>query len=957
MVRNYFISAFALLIILLLNGLTIYSINKRFVDFLNNTLTTQTQLSGNFMESTLMQFDSDVNSELSKYDYSKIFDDPAQFKIATQSLRLFYTKYRNLISNISLYDNKNNFYGLYLESSDKFSREDRFVIDSFPRKTQKRLYPRTLVEQVNSRMNYYYPYFDYENDVLSGNVFVEVDFGKFAREIFSLYPIGTVLHYQWVISSEGELVMHNFKTDSVTIGALPVIQDSIKAEWHGIIHHPVIYPDGSRELLFSSFYPVSIYGKKMAIAFSTGRSKFFNFFLNQNLLVAIITFMATIALIAFLLVTLSKQRKKEETLKRSETVFRQVIEQFPVGIMILDERNVIRNINSMAQKMLFMEESENLIGKDFSKEFQISNRYLLQEGPQSILDDAHYLYYEKDGIETVIYRREKETDIGGEQLKLIALIDVSPIEKARKQEVAANKSKSDFLAAMSHEIRTPLNGILGMVDSLLKSESDNQQKEKLSIVRRSSELMMNIINDLLDFSKIEAGRMMLEEIPFKLSEEIRLVGELFGPVAEKKGLVLHTALSPDVPDHLIGDPFRLRQVISNLVSNAVKFTERGKIVIGTKLIEVFKGNVNILVYVEDTGVGIPKEKIRDIFGSYVQAGASVSRKYGGTGLGITIARQLVELMNGEIWVESPSSIVEDFDYPGSRFSFTFEAYSNEKLKKPFNFEDITRIDQINALILTKESDPSKSPVSKWLNKFGINVVTRIYQESTIESIIHHIDVKRKLYQMVFIIDRAKLDGFTLAHQLKDSGLVDSFPVVMITSNNKPGNFKICKKLGIDYYLIEPFENREMYDILTECFPGIRGKVALEPVLNRLPESLSILLAEDNFINQRVAQTIFKNIGYEIDIAGNGTEAVNLVKQKSYDIVFMDLLMPELDGFQAAEQIRKAGITTPIIALSADADEKRKADAFLAGMDEFLPKPVKVESIKQLLIKRFSTSIP
>ncbi|MEA3462059.1 MAG: response regulator, partial [Bacteroidota bacterium] len=566
------------------------------------------------------------------------------------------------------------------------------------------------------------------------------------------------------------------------------------------------------------------------------------------------------------------------------------------------------------------------------------------------------LYYEKDGMETVIYRSEKAAHIGGEELKLIALIDVSPLERSRKGEVAANKAKSDFLAAMSHEIRTPMNGILGMANSLLEQKTGKELQGKIEVIKKSAELLMTIMNDILDFSKIEAGRMMLEEIPFNLADELELVGELFKPLAEEKGLKLHIDIRHDVPNKLIGDPFRLRQVISNLVSNSVKFTKKGKIVIGATLMESFRSHVNILFTVEDTGIGIPRDRIKEIFGTYTQARGSVQRKFGGTGLGTAIAKQLVELMHGEIWVESPSAIQIEDDYPGSKFSFTIEAYSNERIPKTFDFSGISRLSDINALILTKESDPESNSMVRMLEKFGLNVITKIYHDSTVDSVIHHLQVKWEAYQMIVLVDKNELDGFALAMGMKRSNLIDHFPVLLVSSNDKTGNYKTCRKLGIDYYLIEPFETKEVTDILDENYPGIEDRKVLEPMINALPEELSILLAEDNLINQKVAQSIFKNIGYEIEIAKNGAEAVELVEKQKFDVLFMDLLMPEMDGFQATEEIRAAGHKLPIVALSADeTDETRKA-AFEAGMNDYLMKPTRVESIKHLLIKLFSKTI-
>jgi signal transduction histidine kinase/CheY-like chemotaxis protein len=954
MIRSNFISGLILFVILALNGLTIFSVNKRYVNFLNESLLQQSELCGEFMENTLLQFSSDINQELNEYTYSEIFGDPEKFRVATQSLRLFYTKYRDLITRISVYDNKKNYYALYLESQDTYGKSDTFVVDSFPMRSQKRLFTRDRVEQQGSILKYYYPYFG--QDVVTGNVVVEVDIRRFAAEIFNLYPLGKTVNWHWLLGADGTIILDNFPSDSMRVEDLDVLADSLQAEVSGIIEHFMLDEGGTRERVYTAYYPLSIYSRKMGVMFSVSRTSFFQFFIHRNLLAAIISQLLATGLVVYLLVSMTSMKRREKRLKLSEIVLRQILEHFPIGIMIIDDKNIIRNVNSAAQKMLFLGKSDDLVGKDFGKQFVISNKYLLSDGPSPFMDDSHYLYYEKDGIETVIYRTEKPAHIGGEELKLIALIDVSQLEKSRKVEVAANKAKSDFLAAMSHEIRTPMNGILGMVNNLLEQKTGKELQDKILVIKRSADLLMTIINDILDFSKIEAGRMMLEEIPFNLNEEMELVGELFRPLAQEKGLDLSIDLKSDVPNKLIGDPFRLRQVISNLVSNAVKFTEKGSIVIGVSLMESYKSQVNLHFTVEDTGIGIPRDRVKEIFGSYTQARGSVTRKFGGTGLGTTIAKQLVELMHGEIWVESPSSISVDEAFPGSKFGFTIEAYSNERIPKSFDFRNIARLSDINALILTKESDPSRNTMSKMLKKFGLNVTTTIYQDSSVDSVVHHLQVKKDNYHLIVLVDKNQLDGFALATEMQNENLTDFYPIALVSSNDKTGNYKTCRKLGIDYYLIEPFETKEVIDILFENFPAIEDRKSLEPMINALPSELSILIAEDNLINQKVAQSIFKNIGYEIEIAKNGKEAVEMVENGSYDVVFMDLLMPEIDGYQATEQIRKAGHTLPIIAMSADQDDKTRADAFAAGMNDYVSKPARVESVKQLLIKLFSTTI-
>lgn len=953
MIRNNIIAGTILLAVLLLNGLAILRVNQRYTEYRNQSLLSQSRLCGEHMETKLLQFSSDINQEVQKFS-TEIFNNTEQYRNTTQSLRLFFTKYQDLVTKISVYDNQKNFYALYLEPGDDSGKDDAFVVDSFATLRQKPLSPVEHLEQNGSDLMYYYPFFG--QDVVIGNVVVELDLKQYSDIVFSLYPKSSKLSWQWILNADGKVIIDDFGADSFLIEHIATLTDSVNADASGMFEHNLKNEDGKRIKVYTAYFPLSFYETKMGVMFSIGRGQIFKYYLSNNVIAGAISQLLATALVIYLLLMLARLMKQEKRLKISETVLRQTIEHFPMGILIIDDKDIIRSINSAAQRMLFLGQSSDLIGKEFSKQFLVSNRYLLSDGPSPFMDDSHYLYYEKDGMETVIYRSEKTANIGGEELKLISLIDVSPLERSRKGEVAANKAKSDFLAAMSHEIRTPMNGILGMVNSLIEQSPGKELLGKIEVIKRSAELLMTIINDILDFSKIEAGRMMLEEIPFNLAEEMELVGELFKPLAEEKGLNLHIDIRHDVPNRLIGDPFRLRQVISNLVSNAVKFTEQGKIVISAILMESYKHQVNVLFTVEDTGIGIPQDRIKEIFGSYTQARGSVQRKFGGTGLGTTIAKQLVELMHGEIWVESPSTIKTDDGHPGSKFSFTIEAYSNERIPKAFDFSSIARLSDINVLILTKESSPERNLMVKMLSKFGLNVITKIYQDSTVDSVIHHLQVKSQEYQMIVLIDKNELDGFALAMGMKRNNLIDKFPVVLVTSNDKTGNYKTCRKLGIDFYLIEPFETKEVTDILDEIYTGIEDRKVLEPLINAMPEELSILLAEDNLINQKVAQSIFKNIGYEIDIVKNGAEAVEQVEEQKYDVLFMDLLMPEMDGYQATEIIREAGHTLPIVAMSADeTDETRKA-AFEAGMNDYLMKPTRVENIKHLLIKLFSTTI-
>jgi signal transduction histidine kinase/DNA-binding response OmpR family regulator len=948
MKRIYIIVSSVLVFILLINLFFIGQIRKSMINFQKEILFHQTQLCGNHVEKTIKEYENDLNRIIFNniQNIHAIFDDPKVMADINRDLEGFYAKYRDLISNISVYNNKNRYLGIYI------NEDDKFVIDTFSRQQNNKLEPRDIIIEQDGKYFSYFPFF--RDNELQGNIVVEVKLDRYLDNVFTLFKIKEIL-FQWVINTNGEIVFNNFSKD-FNVTNLDIIADSVFNEYSGIINHELININNSKKRIISAYYPLEVIKNDLGIVFTMNTAHLLKVFINRSFWLSLVSFLIIIALVFYLLRHLIKSREKEREIQTKLIGIEIIIEQFPIGIMILDKHGIIKNVNRTGQKMLFVEKDEEIIGKSFQHQFLISNKYLLRDESGASFDSNHFIHYEKDGNEIVIYRKNKVIHVAGEELTLSALIDVSPLEKSRKQEAAANNAKSDFLAKMSHEIRTPMNGIIGMTDNLMREKLTKKQTEQLIIIKKSSDLLLNIMNDILDFSKIEAGKMMLEEIPFNLSEEINLVVELFKKQANDKGVSIITNIKPEIPKRIIGDPFRLRQVISNLLSNAVKFTSEGEIQIGVSLMDKYNSTLSLLFYVEDTGIGIAKDRIKKIFVSYEQGEESTSRKYGGTGLGTSIAKQLVELMNGEIWVESPSLNSKNSTFPGSRFSFTIEVFSDEKIQKSYNYSSINHFNQITALILSKEKDNNDN-IHRVLDSFGISYNYREYEDQTIDSAIYHIEQKKKLYQLIILKDKPKKDAFALARQLKENNISNHFPVIMISSNDQPGNYLKCKSLGVDYYLIQPYDTNEIFNILKETFTGIKKLTSITPHINKIKSHLKILVADDNIINQRVSQALFKNLGYEIDIAKNGVEAVEMHKVNNYDIIFMDLLMPEKDGFAATREIRSSGSTkTPIIAMTASQDKEKKEESFNAGMNDFITKPVKTESIKHLLIKWFSETL-
>ena len=856
-----------------------------------------------------------------------MFYDEEVKESGTKKLELFYSEYEDLITNINIFDNKKHVYSLYR------NRKNQFIHDSYESQKQKALQTREKLGEKEDEYCYCLPVFK-KNEV-QGNIMVSIDFKNYFSSIFSKYNLGDDL-WQTLISPDGEIILCNHSDDSIKYTGMKDILQQLTLEEEGVKWHTAkLY--GEEAKILSSYYPVSIMGKEYGILFSLNANVILDIIIKKTLVFSGFTIVLLICSIFIFLMLLKSRNKVIEKLQQAEKRLRDVVDHLPIGVLVLSQDKTIEIINTSAMEMLFIEKKEDVIGKNLSEKFLMLDS--LNPRESSAFDFSYFFYYEREGNEIVVYKRETPIIFDGESMSLEAFIDVTPLEKSRRYEMASNNAKSDFLAKMSHEIRTPMNGIIGMTDSLLQEKLNAEQKEHVEIIKKSADLLLTII-----------GKMILEEIPFKLSEELNFTTRLFKPLANEKGIELETLIDPKVHDNIIGDPYRLRQIISNLVANAVKFTHEGKIVVSVELVEDYDRNITLQFNIEDTGIGIPKEKLTTIFSSFTQADGKTTRKYGGTGLGTTIAKQLVELMNGEIWIQSPSSISSSSKFPGTTFSFTIEAYSNEQDAKSYDFSEVKQYRDVDALIIRDEND-NIDLIINVLNNFEISAELHTQHEQTVK----FIEQNKEDYHILIVMDSKGFDGFALVEQLKEKKLSKEFLILIISANDLQGNHIKCKQVGADYYLVNPIESSEIFDIIHDNFHNIQIEDDKASRIFKIRDNISILVAEDNLINQKVARTIFKNVGFEIDIAKNGLEVLDMMKKKHYDAIFMDIMMPEMDGYQATTELRANGHKLPIIAMTANANKSEKIKAFSYGIDDYITKPVKIPTIKKIMIKWFSES--
>jgi signal transduction histidine kinase/CheY-like chemotaxis protein len=662
----------------------------------------------------------------------------------------------------------------------------------------------------------------------------------------------------------------------------------------------------------------------------------------QNAMVYGVISIIIIALfLIFLTYGIRNKTLKKERLQKSEMALTKVLHYLPTGIVLMDENRRVRQVNRAAVKLFQLEDEDFILDQMFNENLLFS-KFKIKDKYQVSTNGMRYIVIDSTNQERVIFNDKIPFFLQNEEFIMQSYHELTTYLQPTEKTIQG--FKSGFVTNISHELRTPLNGILGMLEMLVKSKSiPNREMEITLLAKRSTETLMGLINDILDYSRLEVGKLEVESMPFNLKEEVDSLIKEFLPEARDKKIILTTRFEEPLPVDFIGDPMRFRQVLSNLLNNAIKFTPFGTIQIATFRTKALNGGRAIKFCIKDSGIGIKPDKLETIFEPFSQADQSLSRNYGGTGLGTTISKHLVLLMGGEISAKSPSDLSVDPNYPGAEICFTLPL-KTRKYSKKLNFTGILSFAQLKALVIS--DDPLQvQVVTRNFIALGVDFKILPPSKETLDLL-----KKRESIHLVVIDHRYDFNGLDFLDVMHNHKLHDEYLIVLQSSDYQASNTTIAHRLGADVFLRKPIPLAILREFLLNNFPDLVAREK-EAVLS-VPSDLRIMVIEDNLLNQKVIRNLIKKIGYDSTVVISPEEALEVLNDCEFDLVLVDFYILQSAELNVVSQIKGNNFKCPVVVMASPFDlndETRNAMTHM-GVDDFLLKPFDMQLVSDVLFR-------